>query len=282
MKIFLMSLIALMSGGCASASTFKTGTTAIDYHESGNANGVPVVFVHAFPLNQAMWADQILALDSTARVLTFDIRGLGKSELNGPYTLEFVVDDLIALLDRLKIKKAVVVGLSMGGFVAIRAVERNPERFLGLVLADTKAASDSDHSKLGRYKSLKAIQENGLSAFIDSFLKTSFMKVPDLEKRPYFIKATEIANHNTAMGVSAALLALTSRTDTTDDLKNINIPTLILHGEFDGVIQESDAEILHNQIKNSDLFIVPNAGHLSNLENPDFFNDHLTKFIKSL
>src|SRR5687768_11086335 len=87
----------------------------LSYFETGNPNGIPVVFIHAFPLNKSMWDDQVEVLKKTARVIAFDIRGLGKNESSEPYTLEFVVDDLISLLDQLKIDKAVICGLSMGG-----------------------------------------------------------------------------------------------------------------------------------------------------------------------
>jgi 3-oxoadipate enol-lactonase len=140
--------------------------------------------------------------------------------------LEFVVDDLIILLDQLKIEKTVVCGLSMGGFVALRAVERNPDRFTGLVLADTKSEPDSDKSKIGRYQALKTIQGLGLPVFADSFAKQGTSPSTQTERPQVFARAKHMMESNSAAGVSAAVLALTSRTDTTNGLDGIRIPTL--------------------------------------------------------
>jgi len=247
---------------------------AVNYTDGGKKQGVPVVFIHAFPLNQRMWDDQVSVLKHSARVVTFDIRGLGKSKSQGPYTLEFVVDDLISLMDQLKIDKAVVVGLSMGGFVALRAAERNPDRILGLVLADTKAEADSDKSKLGRYEALKVIKDKGLKTLVEDFVKKSLS--PDTKA---FKDTVDIAMKNSADGVSAALLALTSRTDTTAGLASIHVPTVILQGENDMVIPLESAKVLNEKIPGSRFFIIPKAGHLSNLDNPQAFNVKLTEFV---
>ena len=170
----------------------------------------------------------------------------------------------------------------MGGFVALRAVERNPERFIGLVLADTKSEADSDKSKLGRYQALKTIQKQGLSVYADIFAKQGTSPSTQTERPQIFSRAKHIMESNTAAGVSAAVLALASRTATTAELGKIRIPTLVMHGEFDSVIPVLEAQSLHDKIKGSKLFVVPAAGHLSNLENPDAFNEQLLSFIAGL
>lgn len=251
----------------------------MNYRESGNKQGIPIIFIHAFPLSQAMWDDQVIYLQKIARTITFDIRGLGKNEDTTPYTLEFVVDDLISLLDQLKIEKAVVCGLSMGGYVVLRAIQRNPERFLGMVLADTKSGPDTDKSKLSRYEAIKTIQEKGLSTYIDNFLKSSM--ADDVASR-VFERTKKLAQLSNPRGVTCALLALISRTDTTPGLKDIQIPTLILQGELDTTIPMAEAKSLHEQIKGSSFFIIPRAAHLSNLENPEEFNAKLISFLNGL
>lgn len=251
----------------------------MNYTESGTKLGFPIIFIHAFPLNQAMWDDQVISLQKIARTITFDIRGLGKNEDTTPYTLEFIVDDLISLLDQLKIEKAVVCGLSMGGYVALRAIQRNPERFLGMILADTKSGPDTDKAKLGRYEAIKTIQEKGLSTYIDSFLKSS---IADGEASIAFERTKKLAQVSSPRGVTCALLALTSRTDTTPGLKDIQVPTLVLQGELDTIISMAEAKSLHEQIKGSSFFIIPGAGHLSNLENPEVFNSKLITFLNDL
>lgn len=260
----------------------QNSTAGLNYISTGNPAGIPVVFVHAFPLNQSMWSEQVEAVKDIAHVITFDIRGFGKSSLDAPYTLEFIVDDLIGLLDQLKIPKAVVCGLSMGGFVALRAIERNPERFMGAVLADTKSEPDSDSSKLGRYKALKTIEQSGVEKFIDEFLRSSIAPDNRTKNSKIFDQASTIARSNPTAGISAGLLALTSRTDTSAGLNGIRVPVLIMQGEMDTVIPIASAKSLHEKISSSEFFIIPKAGHLSNLENPEAFNERLIQFLKKL
>jgi len=258
------------------------GPISFHYTETGNLRGPAVVFVHAFPMSEKMWDDQVAALQKDYRVITLDIRGFGQSKLHHPYTLEFVVDDVIALLDHLKIEKTVLCGLSMGGFVGLRAVQRNPDRFRGLVLADTKSEPDLDSSKIGRYKGIKSIEEKGLSAFVDEFVGKSLAPSVDGEKSLIFVKAKKIAMKNKVSGVEAGLLALTSRTDTSADLGKIQVPTLILQGELDAVILMTSAKLLNEKIQGSKFSVIPKAGHLSNLDNPKEFNSKLIEFLEGL
>lgn len=258
----------------------KTASSAhLSFTNTGKSTGIPVVLIHAFPMNKTMWDDQIKALEEEFRVITFDIRGLGQSKSHYPYTMEFIVDDLIELLDQLKIQKAVIGGLSMGGYIAQRAYQRNPERVSALILANTKSEADNDEGKLARYKAIKTIDEKGLPIFLESFLKNAM--APDASLIAVD-RATNIAKSNSPEAVCAATLALMSRTDTTAQLKNISVPTLIVHGEKDAVIPMTAAQNMHVQIKNSKLVVIPNAGHFSNLENPEAFNQHLLGFLKEL
>lgn len=258
--------------------------TALPFHytDTGNPQGSAVMFVHAFPLTEQMWEDQVTALKKDYRILTLDIRGFGQSELGHPYTLESVVDDVISLLDHLKIQKSVLCGLSMGGYVALRTVQRNPDRFRALILADTKSEPDLDSSKLGRYKAIQAIEEKGLAAFVDDFIGKSVAPPTDGTKSSAFVRAQKIALTNKASAVEAGLLALISRTDTTADLGKINIPTLILQGELDSVIPMSSAKDLNQKIPGSKFFVISKAGHLSNLDNPQEFNAKLVEFLAGL
>src|SRR3972149_4779485 len=132
------------------------------YNIDGNASGQPVVFIHGFPFSQQMWRSQVAELSRDYRVITYDVRGHGKSEVgDSQFTIEFFVDDLIALLDHLRIEKAVVIGLSMGGYIALRAIERHPERFSALGLCDTRSEADSDEGKVKRSANIKLVKTEG-------------------------------------------------------------------------------------------------------------------------
>jgi 3-oxoadipate enol-lactonase len=278
----MFRFLTFLSIGAYFNLAFAKPSLPFHYTETGNLKAPSIVFVHAFPMNEKMWDAQVEALKKNYRVLTIDIRGFGKSKPTHPYTLEFVVDDIIALLDHLKIEKTVLCGLSMGGFVGLRAAQRNPERFNGIVLANTKSEPDLDSSKMGRYKGIKLIEEKGLSVFVDEFITKSLAQSTVGNQSPVFIKAKEIALRNKISGVEAGLLALTSRTDTTPDLDKIKIPTLILHGELDTVIPMASAKALNEKIPGSKFYVIPKAGHLSNLDKPDEFNAKLLEFLKRL
>ena len=131
----------------------------INYVERGMPQGKPVVFIHGFPFNHSMWEPQMLALPNEYRAIAFDVRGHGDSDLaDGQYSIEFFVDDLLALLDHLVVEKAILCGLSMGGYIALRAVERHPERVMALALCDTRSEADTNEAKVKRANQVKAVK----------------------------------------------------------------------------------------------------------------------------
>jgi pimeloyl-ACP methyl ester carboxylesterase len=216
-------------------------------------------------------------------VIDYDMRGHGQTSAgDGQYPLEFFVDDLIALLDHLKIRKAVLCGLSMGGYIALRAVERNPERVLALILADTQAKPDSNEAKLKRAASIKAIKATGVEPFAEAFVKTAFSAQSLTPKSESVVTIQKIIESNSTIGICGALLALATRTDTTVSLLAIQVPTLILVGEHDALTPFSASQEMHDRIRGSEMQVIKNAAHLSNIENPQEFNKHVLDFLTKL
>src|SRR3989344_4164876 len=185
----------------------------IGYAEHGPSGKIPVVFIHGFPFNQAMWKPQVQAFKNAYHLITYDNRGHGQSEAgDGQYMIEFFVDDLMGLLDHLKIQKAVLCGLSMGGYIALRAVERTPERVCALVLCDTRCEADSNEAKLKRAAAIITVKEKGVPTFAEGVLKTVFAP-KSFETRPQDVEAVrKMILSNPPLGISGALLALASRT----------------------------------------------------------------------
>lgn len=256
---------------------------SMNYVERGSAAGLPVVFIHGFPFSHRMWDPQMKALPNNVRAISYDVRGHGDSQVaDGQYTIEFFVDDLIALLDHLVVDKAVICGLSMGGYIALRATERHPDRVRALVLADTKSGPDNNEARIRRSVSMHAVKSEGVPAFAENFSKAIF--APDTFKdQPQtvaFVK--DLIRTNTILGICGTLLALAARTDTTPSLKNIAVPTLVLVGELDALTPPTDAEALHAGIAGSKLVRIPHAAHMSNLENEAAFNTALTGFLRAL
>ncbi|MFN0157103.1 MAG: alpha/beta fold hydrolase [Bacteroidota bacterium] len=253
----------------------------INYVDAGSPNAMPVVFLHGFPFSHEMWKPQLDVVSKSYRAVAYDIRGHGDSYVgDGQFTIEGHVDDLIALLDHLKIQRCVIVGLSMGGYVTLRALERNPERFTAAVLCDTRSEADGNEAKLKRAASIVAVKKSGSAAFADGFVKAVF--APEtFTQNP---AATE-AIHRTIkltqpLSIAGTLLALAARTDTTASLPSIKIPVLILVGEKDVVTPPAASQSMHEKIPGSELHLIPNAGHMSNIENPAEFNLHLLAFLK--
>jgi 3-oxoadipate enol-lactonase len=263
----------------------KTTLNAIEvsFFDIGKPDALPIVLIHGFPFSHEMWDPQIEALQKRFRVIAYDLRGHGKSGVgDGQYTLEFFVDDLLALLDYLKIGKAVLCGLSMGGYIALRAVERNPERVMGLILADTQAKADSNEAKLKRAAAIKSVKANGVNAYAEAFVKSVFAPQTSTSNIAAVEKIRQIIQSNSSLGICGALLALASRTDTTESLSGIKVPTLILVGEHDALTPPSVSQEMHSKIPNSDIHLIPNAAHMSNLENSEEFNKHILNFLGGL
>jgi 3-oxoadipate enol-lactonase len=261
----------------------KLNGTTINYTERGLPQGIPVVFIHGFPLNHTMWEPQMKALPNHFRAITYDIRGHGESDIgDGQYTIEFFVDDLLSLLDHLVIDRAIICGLSMGGYIALRAYERSPERIKALVLCDTKSEADTNEAKLKRSAIVRNVKTNGTGPFADEFV-TAILAPQTFQTHPEIVESIKkMIRANSPIGISGASLALGCRTDTSAALSTINVPTLILVGEHDMLTPPTVSESMHSRIVNSELHVVVHAGHMSNLENAPEFNKRLIEFLNRL
>ena len=255
----------------------------IYYIDIGAPKALPVVLIHGFPFSHEMWQPQIEFLKSKFRVIAYDIRGHGNSGVgDGQYMIESFVDDLVGLLNHLKIEKAVLCGLSLGGYIALRVIERNPERVKALILADTQSKSDSTETKLRRAASIKSIKTLGVKQYAESFVKAVF-STDSLAKKNYAVeKIKQIIQLNSSLGICGALLALASRTDTTETLAGIKVPTLILVGEHDTLTPPLASQEMHDKVPKSEIHLISNTAHMSNLENPDEFNELILGFLSKL
>jgi pimeloyl-ACP methyl ester carboxylesterase len=254
---------------------------SIEYVDSGPRSGLPVVFIHGFPFSHEMWTPQVGPVSQAYRAIAYDIRGHGMSDVgDGQYTIEAHVDDLFGLLDLLSITECVVVGLSMGGYIALRALERTPARFRGAVLCDTKSDPDTNEGKIKRFETMKSVKRGGSAEFAESFAKAVFWE-KSLESKPDMVASIKrIIARTPPLSIAGTLLALASRTDTTPSLNLISVPTLIMVGEHDAVTPPAASRAMHEKIPGSQLQVIPGAGHMSNLENSEAFNEHLLAFLR--
>ncbi len=261
----------------------KVNDININYDVHGSTRGLPVVLIHGFPFNKIMWKSQIEVLKKDYFVVAYDVRGHGGSDVgDGQYTVEYFVDDLMVVLDRLNIGKAVVVGLSMGGYIALRAIERNPGRFRALVLCDTRSEADSNEARIKRGSQANEAKHDGVKRFAEGFLRGVFHEKTFLMKPQIIGLMQAVIEQTSPIAVAGTLIALAGRTDTTHVLPQITVPTLILVGEHDTLTPPSASQAMNERIPNAEMHVIPNAAHMSNLENPEEFNRHVLDFLGKL
>ncbi len=255
----------------------------MEYAVEGPRTGLPVVFIHGFPFHQEMWRPQTEALKQTCYVITYDVRGHGKSDVgDGQYSVEYFVDDLIGLLDHLRISAAVLVGLSMGGYIALRAAERHPDRVRGLVLADTRSEADGNEGKIKRAQQALLVRSSGMKKFAEPFLQGVFC-ARTFEADPATVEIVRAMILQTSpVAVAGTLLALAARTDSTPALFTLKVPTLILVGQHDVLTPPSASQAMKEKIPHAEIHVLSKSGHLSNMENPAMFNEFLVAFLRKV
>jgi pimeloyl-ACP methyl ester carboxylesterase len=253
--------------------------TELHYRDSGTSKDV-VLLLHAFPLHSGMWSRQIAALSGRHRVIAPDYRGLGKSAVPPEAsTMELLAQDVRALLQHLRVERAAVAGLSMGGYLAFELYRQAPALFRGLALCDTKAGADTDEGKANREQFAKTTIERGLSWVADELVPKLLRPQPD----PAVMKEVRsLISEGTPAGVAAAQRGMARRPDSTPTLATISCPTLVIVGAEDTLTPPAESEKLAKAVKGAKLVKVPKAGHLANLENPEAFNAALTAFVDPL
>jgi 3-oxoadipate enol-lactonase len=252
--------------------------------EAGSKSDPPLLFLHGFPLHGEMWAPQVAEFASAWRTIAPDVRGAGTSDIGtGQYTMELLVDDLFAVLDRVAGDDPVVaVGLSMGGYILLRALQREPHRFRGVVLCDTRSAADGRTGKLARAIGIRRIEIEGLEPFVDDFL-AAVLAPGTRERRPDFWTALKrTMMENSPIGVRGQLLAMASRIDTGRVLGAISAPALVVNGSEDRLTRPSAGRAMAAKIPNAVFSIVEGAGHLSSLEAPVEFNRILGTYLQHI
>jgi 3-oxoadipate enol-lactonase len=238
-----------------------------------------LIFIHGFPLTHYMWKYQVEEFKNNYYVTTYDVRGLGSSPAgDGQFTIDMFVDDLLEIMEKENLEKRVICGLSMGGYIALRALERGERLFAGAILCDTKAEADSNEIKIKRGEGVKLINREGIGAFVDAMVPSLFAEKNRGGKE--YRATIERGYAQNPLGVKGCLIAMAGRTDTTEYLSRIKIPVLLLVGEEDGLTPPGLMKEISFKIRGSDFYVVPGAGHMSPLENPDFVNERINEFLR--
>jgi 3-oxoadipate enol-lactonase len=262
--------------------SIKIDDIIISYNDLGEGK-LPILFIHGFPFDKSCWHLQADHLQSTHRVITYDIRGFGKSTINDEkISISLLADDLIKLMDALQIPKAIVCGLSMGGYILLNALDRYPKRFAAIILSDTQCVADTSEGREKRHKNIQLIESGGIAEYTEATIKNLFCAESFITRKEEIARIKNTMLSTSPKTLTETLNALAHRKDMCSMLDKITVPSLILAGKEDMSIPVKQSEFLHHQIPRSILYLIDKAGHLPNLEQPIEFNRLVKDFAMSM
>ena len=265
------------------ALTLPDGARMAFTDSGARDDALPLVMLHAFPLHRGMWASQLAACGLVRRCIAPDLRGFGESSLGTePVTMDRLARDVVALLDHVGIERAAIAGLSMGGYVAFGILRQHPERIGALILADTRAAADGDEARLKRADLIALARAEGSDAVAERQLPGLLGKTTR-ERRPDLADATRrMLQAASGDAIVAGAEALRDRPDSTPLLREIGVPTLLICGAEDTITQPREMRAMADQIPGSRFVLLEEAGHLSNMEQSDRFDEAAAEFLSEI
>lgn len=240
--------------------------------------GPPLVFIHGFPLNRQAWTKQVEGLQATYRVIAPDLRGLGESQgTAGTVAMSQFAEDIHGLVEHLNLGPIVLIGHSMGGYIALAFAKAYPAALRGLVLVATKAGADFPEVAEGRRATAEKVRIEGISVVLKA-MAPKMLSAKNLD--PTMAAAVlEFMGHSKPEGVISALLGMAERPDATAWLADLRMPTLVVTGLNDILIPPHESEDLTNAIQGSQLKLIPKAGHLVAYEQGEAFNAALRAWL---
>jgi pimeloyl-ACP methyl ester carboxylesterase len=247
-------------------------------------DGTPLVLVHAFPLSSAMWLAQREGLSARFRVLTPDMRGFGGSPLGTDEpSVDTMADDVADLLDAKGIDRAIVGGHSMGGYVALAFCRRHSDRILGVVLANTKATEDTGDAREARLRTAGRIEAEGsVDVLLEELLPLLVGPTTMRRRALVYGRVRGLVQSAPPPAAAWAQRALAACPDSLGTLAGFRPPTLILQGAEDAIVSEDEARAMSGALPNAELIVIPGAGHLTPIEQPQLFNDAVAEFGAAL
>ena len=246
--------------------------------------GPPLVLLHGFPLSRKMWDLEVKSWSQNFRVIAPDFRGFGDSPMSeGEFSMAGCAEDVADLVVSLGIRqKIVLLGLSMGGYVAFEFVRRYPEMLCGLILVGTQPIADSDAAKQARYETAEFVRREGTAALAERLIPRFLGKTTLATKRAIVETLRNLIESISPEAVAQACYGLASRRDSRSLLADIKLPTLIVAGSEDSVVPSAQAEIMQSEIRASSLVVVEECGHIINLEQPKMLDRVVSNFLNRL
>ncbi|GAA4100436.1 MULTISPECIES: alpha/beta fold hydrolase [Actinomadura] len=246
--------------------------------------GTPLVLLHAFPLSSAMWLDQRAGLAARCRVITPDLRGFGGSPLGaGEPSVDAMADDVAATLRGLGVTRAVVGGASMGGYVAMALCRRRPDLVRGLVLAGTRASADSDAARERRLRQAERLDRDGTVQVLLDEVLPHLVGPTTLRQRPLvYGRVRGLVQSAPPHAAAWAQRAMAARGPAFGTLRELGVPALVMVGAEDALTTEDEARAMADALPDAELLVVPKAGHLCAVEQPEPFNQAVAEFTAAL
>lgn len=249
----------------------------------GDKKNKAIIFLHGFPYDHTVWQEQVDALSETYYCIAYDIKGLGASSVgDGQFTMESFVDDLEIVIKELDLEKPILCAHSMGGYISLRAIERKEELFLAVILCDTTSTSDSDAKKIDRSDVISRINAYGVRTFSKNFITRCYGETYKKKYKEDLKKRVAKSSAFNSIGVKGCILAMITRTDTTENLSKMAIPSLLLCGDQDALTPPEKMQEMAIKMSRATYVIIPESGHMSMIENPLEVNRAIKDFLKSL
>jgi len=240
--------------------------------------GPAIIWIHGYPLSGEIFAPQTSI--PGFRHIVPDLPGFGSSPASGTRaTIDDFAGAIITLADDLVLTTFIVAGLSMGGYIALALVRKAAERITAVILLDTKETPDSEKARADRLSMIDKVEESGAAAAVESMLPKLLGAQTTISNPVLIQKSRRILESASAQGITSALSAMASRPDSTSIARSIRIPTLIIVGAEDTLTPPSDAERMHGLIRGSQLTVIPGAGHLTTLEQPELTSRTIQEFL---
>lgn len=252
---------------------------AVGLDERGT--GEPVLWLHGYPHDRSLWGPQLADPVPGFRFIAADLPGFGDSDRIAPPSLDAWADWVVALLDALDIPRAVIGGLSMGGYLAFALWRRHPQRVRALILADTRAGADTEEGKVKRRAMQELARTDGAGAIAEKMIEGMVGRTTRAVAPDAVTTLDLMMRRASPDAIVDALQALIDRPDSTPTLATISVPTLILCGDEDVLTPVAESRAMLRAIDGSRLEVIPEAGHLSNFERPAVFNRLLSDFLRA-
>ena len=251
------------------------------YYEDEGA-GAPLLLIHGFPLSSKIWRQQIAGLKANFRVIAPDLRGFGQSEApSAGYSMDVYADDIVALMDHLGLARAVVCGMSMGGYVLLNLLDRYPERVKGACFMVTRCGADDEAGKARRFALAEEVMTSGVNVTADLFSRILFAPGTAANCPELVAEVAGLMNGMKKEGIAGGLLSMRERPDYCSRLAWFGVPSLVIGGAEDQAIPVEESRIIAARLPSASLRIIPEAGHMVMMEQPEAVNSVLKSFLST-